>query len=101
MYLAQQVSCYPSDYLATPTVERLLETLERFEEDLTDEARVHGALHAVIEVGEAIAVDTRRDRKAEVDPLMARIEKDLQAALDRLAAECTLYKPPDGPQIES
>jgi hypothetical protein len=75
-------------------VERLLETLERFEEDLTDEARVHGKLHAVIDVGEAIEVDTRRDRKAEVDPLMARIEQDLQAGLDRLAAECELCEPP-------
>ena len=96
MYLAQQVACYPSDYLATPTIERLLETLERFEEDLTDQARVHGNLHVVIDVGEAIEVDTHRDRKAEVDPLMARIEEDLQAGLDRLAAECTLYEQPAG-----
>jgi len=91
MYLAQQVSCYPSDYLETPTVERLLETLERFEEDLTDKARVHGNLHVIIDVGEAISVDTKRDRKAEVDPLMDRIERDLQAGLVALGSECTIY----------
>ena len=55
---------------------------------------MHGNLHVVIDVGEAIEVDTHRDRKAEVDPLMATIERELQAGLDRLAAECTLYGPP-------
>lgn len=96
MYLAQQVSCYPSDYLETPTIERLLETLERYEEDLTDKARVHGNLHVIIDVGEAIPVDTKRDRKAAVDPLMDRIEHDLQAGLDALAAECAAYGPASG-----
>lgn len=96
IYLAQQVSCYPSDYLETPTIERLLETLERYEEDLTDKARVHGKLHVVIDVGEAIEVDTRRDRKAEVDPLMARIERGLQLGLDALSTECTIYQEATG-----
>ena len=92
IYLAQQVSCYPSDYLARPSVDRLLETLERYEEDLTDKARVHGSLHAIIQVGEAIDVSPRRDRHAAVDPLMARIEHDLQSMLDQLAEESPLYE---------
>ena len=42
MYLAQQLSCYPPDYLiADPTPERMLETVERFEEDLTDQSRIY------------------------------------------------------------
>ena len=37
-----------------PTPERLLETVERYEEDLTDAARPHSPIHAVISVGEAM-----------------------------------------------
>ena len=89
--LAQQLSCYPPDYLEEyPSVDRLLETIERFEEDLTDATTVHGSLKAVMEVGEAIPVSPERDRDAEVDPLMTRIESDLQGMLDRLARESPL-----------
>jgi hypothetical protein len=49
-------------------------------------------LHAIIQVGEAIDVSPQRDRSAEVDPLMARIEHDLQAMLDQLAEESPLYQ---------
>ena len=92
VYLAQQVSCYPPDYLSLPTVDRLLETIERFEEDLTDTARVHGAMHAIIQVGEAIEVSPKRDRTAKTDPLMARLDHDLQAMLDKLALESPVYQ---------
>ncbi len=95
IYLAQQVSCYFPDYLTERlSITRLLETVERFEEDLTDKVTVHGHLKVVMEVGEAIEVSPKRDRKAEVDPLMARIEGDLQGMLDRLAKESPLYEPP-------
>lgn len=98
IYLAQQVSCYPSDYLQRPSVDRLLETLERYEEDLTDKVRIHGSLHAIIQMGEAIEVNPERDRAAEVDPLMTRIEGDLQAMLNQLAEESPLYQAPASPQ---
>jgi len=94
MNLAQQISCYPPDYLISrPSVDRLLETVERYEEDLTNKVRVHGSLTVIIEVGEPIEVEPRRDRNSEVDPLMTRIEADLQAMLDRLATESPLYAP--------
>lgn len=87
-YLAQQVSCYPPDYLVTlPSVDRYLETIERFEEDLTDKARVHGHLKVVMDVGEAIEVSPERDRKAPVDPVMEAISTRLQGMLDALAAD--------------
>ena len=45
IYLAQQLSCYPPDYLAqNPSVDRVLEIIENFEEDLFDMARRHGHL---------------------------------------------------------
>jgi hypothetical protein len=94
MYLAQQLSYYPPDYIqAYPSVDRLLEMIERFEEDLTDKVTVHGALKVIIEVGEAIEVSLERDRSAEVDPLMLQLEERLQGMLDQLARESPRYCP--------
>jgi 1-acyl-sn-glycerol-3-phosphate acyltransferase len=92
LYLAQQVSFYPPDYLAEyPSVDRVLETIERFEEDLTDAVTVHGSLKVLIEVGEAIPVGLERDRAAEVDPLMAQLEAALEGQLDQLARESPVW----------
>lgn len=92
LYLAQQIASYPADYISTrPSNERLLETVERFYEDLTDKGLVCGNLKAVIRVGEAIEVPTQRDRSAETDPLMNQIEQRLQAMLDDLALLSPIY----------
>jgi hypothetical protein len=82
VYLAQQLAFYPPNYLeADPTPERLLETVERFEEDLTDVARVHPPMRAVVDVGEAIEVTPERTRGAEGDPLMIAIREQLETML--------------------
>ena len=94
IYLSQQIVSYPPDYVSNqPTVDRLLETVERYEEDLTDQVRVHGDLHAILEVGNRIEVSLKRDRKAMVDPIMNRIEEELQAMLDQLAQESRIWTP--------
>jgi 1-acyl-sn-glycerol-3-phosphate acyltransferase len=86
MYLAQQLCWYPPDYVASrPSAERLLETVERIEEDLTDEARTHRPLHCVIQVAEAIEVSPERDRSAATDPLLARTREVIQEMVDRLS----------------
>ena len=91
LYLVQQLSCYPPDYVASrPTPDRMLETIERFEEDLTDHARVHSPIHAVVEVGEAIEVSPERDRGAAVDPVMQALGSRLQELLDRLGADSSV-----------
>lgn len=94
IYLAQRISYYyPPYYIAErPSVDRLLETVERFEEDLTNKVTVHGPRKVIVEIGEAIEVSLDRDRKAAVDPLMAEIEQTLQSMLDRLATESPLYE---------
>lgn len=92
IYLAQQISCYPPDYLSFPSVDRMLETIERYEEDLTDRVRVHGSLKVIIQVGHALEVSAERDRHAKVDPLMGEIERELQGMLDVLARESPLYE---------
>jgi hypothetical protein len=85
MYLAQQLSNYPPDYfLPEPTVEKLLETVERFEEDLTDSVRVHRPIHAVIKVGDAIEVPPGRDRGTQGDSIMAQVRQHIEGMLEEL-----------------
>jgi 1-acyl-sn-glycerol-3-phosphate acyltransferase len=92
LYLAQQVSCYPPDYLITrPSVDRILETIERFEEDLTDKARIHGDLHAVIWIDKPMEISPERDRSQSQDPIMTGLERRLQEMLDQLALESPVY----------
>ncbi len=82
MYFAQQVSHYPPDYAKSkPTPERLLETVERIEEDMTDLARVHAPMTAAVEVGEAIPVSPVRERGTGEDPLIAALEGKLKQML--------------------
>jgi len=86
-YLAQQLFHYPPDYLVgdvPPT--RLIETVERFEEDLTDRARKHGEITATITVGEAIEVAPERAARGGDDPLLTEIERQLRAMLGLPAA---------------
>ena len=83
LYFAQQLHCYSGDYLAaTPTPERLLETVERYEEDLTDAARPHPPLHAVISVGEAIEASPARDRSTDDDPIVDELRRQLGSMLE-------------------
>lgn len=88
IYLAQQVGSYPSDYIARPTtVTRVLETVERLEEDLTDRSRVHRPLHVVIQIGQALAIGTDKAPKDQEDPVMVQLRVHLQDMLDSLAQE--------------
>lgn len=91
-YYAQQMSHYPRDYIMRERnlPERLVETVERFEEDFTDNIRVHEPFHATIEVGEAIPVGTQRNRgDGSGDPIMIECRRQLQSMMDALAAERT------------
>ncbi len=76
VYLAQQLSHYPPDYIrSNPTPERLLETVERFEEDMTDVSPIHGPLRARVTVGAAIPV------APDSEDLMLTIEQELKRLL--------------------
>lgn len=88
VYLAQSLSFYPRHYvLPNSPPERLLETVERFEEDLTDATRVHGPLKLIIEVGEAIEVPPKRPKGEKLDPVMLELENALRSQLKNLADE--------------
>ncbi|HEY8748539.1 MAG TPA: 1-acyl-sn-glycerol-3-phosphate acyltransferase [Tepidisphaeraceae bacterium] len=82
LYLAQQLFNYPPGYVTDKaSAERLLETIERFEEDLTDKVRLHGPIHATVTVGEAIEVPAARESRGGGDPLMDQIEAQLKGML--------------------
>ena len=84
LYFAQQLSNYHADYLDDePSIERTVETIERFEEDLIDKVTIHGPWTAHVEVAPAIPVSPGRQRGAEGDALMTQIEASLQAILDK------------------
>lgn len=95
-YLAQQISCYPENYLNrdSPSIDRLLETVERFEEDLTDRVTVHGNLKVVMHIDEAIEVSPDRVRGAKADPLMVQIRERLEYLLGELSKESRRYTGP-------
>lgn len=83
-YLAQQLHFYPPDYFAPDASrEKMLETVERFEEDLTDAVTVHAPVRALVEVGEAIEVGVTRERGTDGDPVMGRVRDQLLAMLGR------------------
>ncbi len=86
IYLSQQIASYPPDYIVSPTTDtRILETVERLEEDITDRAGVHGPLEVIIEMDEAIEVPTDRVPRGEEDPIMKRLRDRMQSMLDRLS----------------
>jgi 1-acyl-sn-glycerol-3-phosphate acyltransferase len=80
--LAQQLYHYPPDYIADGTPDgRVIETVERFEEDLTGKVSVHGPVEATVTIGDAIEVSTGREARGEGDPLMGSIETQLRDML--------------------
>ncbi len=87
----QQISHYPRDYILRDKnlPERMVETVERLQEDFTDKMTIHAPFHAIIEVGEAIPVGTQRTRDELGDPIMAEVRRQLQTMIDNLAAERT------------
>jgi 1-acyl-sn-glycerol-3-phosphate acyltransferase len=88
LYYAQQISHYPRDYIGPNQnlPERIIETVERLEEDFIDHSHLYGPWHAVVEIGEAIVVGPERDREGQNDP-MVEVRRQMQTMMDGLAAE--------------
>ncbi len=95
MELAQAISAFPPEYVASrPTVDRILETVERFAENLTGKEQTHRPLRAVVQIGDPIDVEGRRSRGSDSDPLIAGIANQLQTMLKSLSQESKIYLPP-------
>ncbi len=86
VFLVVQLFSYPGDYvLENPTVERLAETVDKFEEDVLKcySATVRGERQSTISFGEPIEVEYTRDRSASAE-LTSRLEERVQQLLDEI-----------------
>jgi hypothetical protein len=84
LHLVLQLYSYPGDYVTSkPSVERMAETIEKFEEDLDGIARLKGPRSATITFGEPLDVRpflAGRPRAASVD-LTSKLEDALRAMM--------------------
>jgi 1-acyl-sn-glycerol-3-phosphate acyltransferase len=85
VHLALQLYSYPGDYIAQqPTVERMAETIEKFEEDVYGTyAKPKGRRKATVRIGEPISV---RDGMAEgkLRQITARLTERLEEGISRV-----------------
>lgn len=92
IYHAQQIGSYPADYLQPATEMRMLETLERIEEDLTGRVTIHRPLHAVLQVGHPIEVSTAKPPRGQADPLLEQLRSELEGMLYELSHESRIVE---------
>lgn len=92
---AQQLVSHAWDYLEEwPCLERIGETLQRFEEDLYDKEDPLAKMGAIIEISEAIDVadfpdgreSTENGTNSALDPITQELSLRIQGMLDRLVA---------------
>jgi hypothetical protein len=87
VHLALQLYSYPGDYIApNPTIERMAETIDKFEEDLGGVATIKGKRTAHVSLGEPLDVKhhmTGRARTASTE-LTSRLEE----AITGLMKDC-------------
>jgi len=87
VFLVVQLYSYPGDYVReNPTIERLAETLDKFEEDVLKcySATVRGERQSTITFGEPIPVEYSRDRSVTAR-LTSQLEEQVQQLLDAMA----------------
>lgn len=85
LFFVTQLFSYPGDYVAgKPSIERMAETLDKFEEDVlrAPTATIRGARRAVVSFGEPIEVKYSRDRKTAAHTLTEILEDRVQTLLD-------------------
>ena len=89
LYLVTQMFSYPGDYVAeNPSIERMAETLDKFEEDILSNktATIRGRRRAVVSFGEPIDVTAIPKSKTATADLAQQLEQNVQSLLDRVAA---------------
>jgi 1-acyl-sn-glycerol-3-phosphate acyltransferase len=87
IFFVMQLYSYPGDYLIEkPTVERLAETLDKFEEDILqlDLPRVRGSRRVAIRFGEPIEMKTEKGQRTGADDLTETLQAAVQAQVDAL-----------------
>ncbi len=85
IFLVTQLFSYPGDYVdEKPTIERMAETLDKFEEDVLDRytASIRGERKITVSLGEPIQAVPSRDRKNAAQNLTQQVEQGVQSLLD-------------------
>lgn len=88
LYLVVQLFSYPGDYVAErPSIERIAETIDKFEEDLlgVPYAGIRGTRRAIVSFGEPVPAEAARQRDAAAR-LTRTLEARVQSMLDELSA---------------
>ena len=86
LFLAIQLFSYPGNYVAeNPTIERIAETLDKFEEDVLRRysSTTRGRQKVTIRFGDPIEVPVEK-RKADVSHLTDLLERTIQGMLDSI-----------------
>lgn len=95
MQLAQSLSLFPKEYVASrPSVDRILETVQRMAAALSGEEQSQGPVKVVIQVGQPLEVAGKRERGAETDSVLAHIESELTSMIQELSELSPLYVDP-------
>jgi hypothetical protein len=90
LFFVVQLFSYPGDYVAErPTIERIAETLDKFEEDVlrADFPGIRGSRRAVVRFGEPVAVPKERESKGSVEQWTDLVESRVQELLDEINNE--------------
>ena len=85
LFLVIQLYSYPGDYVAQkPSIDRIAETLDKFEEDVlrVTYPKPRGTRHATVTFGEPISVSAERGARDAVANLTSKLEQQVQALLD-------------------
>jgi hypothetical protein len=87
LFFVCQLFSYPGDYVSErPTIERVAETMDKFEEDVIGRSRpeIRGDRRAVIALGEPIAVSAEKGKKDAAATLTREMESTVQRLLDEI-----------------
>ena len=85
LFMVVQAFSYPGNYVSEgPSIERIAETLDKFEEDVLgfETARIRGARKATVTFGEPIPVEPGRDKRTNSPTLTRLLEERVQTLLD-------------------
>lgn len=88
LFFVTQLFSYPGDYVAgKPSIERLAETLDKFEEDVmkVPTASIRATRRAVVSFGEPIKVERAKDKKTGIHALTEQLEQNVQQLLDGIS----------------
>ena len=87
LFFVIQLFSYPGDYVSErPSIERIAETLDKFEEDVlkADYPGIRGTRKAVLRFGEPIPIPRERDVNNSVESWTDLVESRVQGLLDEI-----------------